>query len=78
MQMITKQIIFITFFKLEASTKNQIIQKGFIYVCMKYHSNQSLFTQLSLHSVTVILFTILVFFFFRIHYRTEAVVCQNI
>jgi len=46
---------------------------------IKYHSNQSLFTQLSLHSLTVILiFKIFRPFLFKVHYRTEAVVCQNI
>jgi hypothetical protein len=46
-----------------------------IYGC---HSNQSLFTQLSLHSHTVtLIFTIFSCFSSEIHYRTKAVVCQN-
>jgi len=46
----------------------------------EYHSNQYLFiSRLSLHSLTVILiFTIFSSFFFKIHYRTEIAVCQNI
>jgi len=48
-------------------------------VDMNYHSNQSLLTQLSVHSPTVILiFTIFSCFFFEIHHKSEAVVCQNI
>jgi len=61
MQRITKQISFIAFFKLETSNKILIIQNESIYVCMKYHSNQSLFTHLSLPSLTVILiFTVFI------------------
>jgi hypothetical protein len=33
------------------SNKNYMIQNESVYVCMKYHSSQSLFTQLSLHSL---------------------------
>jgi hypothetical protein len=70
---------FIAFFKLETSNKNYIIQNESVYVCTKYHSNKYLFTQLSLHSFTVILiFTICNCFYFEICYRIKAVVCQNI
>jgi uncharacterized membrane protein YesL len=48
-------------------------------VHIKCQSNQSLFTQLSLHSLTVILiFTVFYHIFFEVHYRTKAVVCQNV
>jgi len=64
---------------LETSNKNWIIQHEFIYVYMKHHSNRSLSAQLTLYSLTVILiFTISSCFFFKIHYRTEAVVCQTL
>jgi hypothetical protein len=57
---------FNAFFKLETSNKNYI-QNDSIYVYMKYHSNQSLFTQLSVHSLTVIL----IFTNFCLKYITE-------
>jgi len=44
---------FISFFKVKSLHKNCIIQNESFYMYMKYHSNQSLFTQLSLHSFTV-------------------------
>jgi len=53
MHRVTKQIIFIAFFKLETSNKNWIIQNVSIYVSVKYHSNQSLFPWLSLYSLTI-------------------------
>jgi hypothetical protein len=45
-----------------------------MYVHTKCHSNQSSFTQLSLHSLTLIL----IFNFFTIHCGNKAVECQNI
>jgi len=40
------ETIFIALFKLETSNKYCFIQNESIYVYMKYHSNQALFTQL--------------------------------
>jgi len=47
---------------------------------MKHHNKQPLSTRLSLCSLKVILiFTVFTYFsFFEIHYRTKAVVYQNI
>jgi hypothetical protein len=78
-QRIMKQFIFIAFFKSVSSIKNYIVWNESVCVYMKYHSNHSLFTHLIVHSLTVILiFTNFSCFFFEIHYRTEAIVCQNI
>jgi hypothetical protein len=66
-------------FKLEISYKNQIIQNESIYVYMKCHRNQSLFKQLSLTLLQFLLiFKVFTCLFSKIHYRTKAVVCQNI
>jgi len=48
-------------------------------VYTKYHSNRSLFTKPIYILLRVILIlTIFKSFFFKIHYRIEAVICQNI
>jgi len=39
-----EQTILIAFFKLGTTNKNQFTYNGSIYVYLKYHSNQSLFT----------------------------------
>jgi len=50
-----------------------------MYMYMKYHNNQSLFTWLNSHSLTVILvFITFSSVSFEIRYRTQAVVGQNI
>jgi len=64
MEGITKEIIFIAFlsYKIQNLDYSQSI-----YVYMKYHSNQSLFTQLCLCSLTVtLIFPIFTCFFFQI------------
>jgi hypothetical protein len=69
--------LFITLFLLEISNKNCIIKNESIYVCMKFQSNQSLYKQFHLHSLTIILILkIFGCFFLEIHYRAEAEVCQ--
>jgi hypothetical protein len=52
---------------------------GGIYVSVKFRRNWSLYMQLNLHSLPVILiFTIFSCFSFKIHYRTKSVVCYKI
>jgi len=72
---IHKKIVFNTLFKLETSNKYWVITNNSIYMYTEFHTNQSLYMQLSLQPLTVIV-TFKICFFFEIHYKMKAIVCQ--